>query len=246
MTHPSATSPGAGSPGVTGADARAVVLARVRAALATPGTHHPRADGPARTTTGFAVPTDRAAVLDLFAERVEDYRATVDRVGVGEVSERVAAVLAAHADTVSSLAVPDGLDPQWLDRLDPLVASGLVLRHERDLGTAHEGPDGVEGIDAVITSATVGIATTGTFVLDHGPGQGARRLTLLPDLHLCVVRADQVVADVPEATTRLRDSIEAGRALTWVSGPSATSDIELDRVEGVHGPRVLHVLLTDG
>ena len=90
-----------------------------------------------------------------------------------------------------------------------------------------------------MTRARVGIAETGTIVLDHGRGQGRRAITLVPDHHVCVVDADQVVADVPDAF----DVVGGAGVLTWISGPSATSDIELDRVEGVHGPRRLHVIV---
>jgi len=101
----------------------------------------------------------------------------------------------------------------------------------------------LDQLDGALTGCAVAIAETGTFVLDGGVGQGRRALTLVPDLHICVVREDQVVGLVPEAVIQLEEAVRAGRPLTFVSGPSATSDIELDRVEGVHGPRVLHVVL---
>jgi L-lactate dehydrogenase complex protein LldG len=103
----------------------------------------------------------------------------------------------------------------------------------------------LDGVEAVVTSAVVGIAVTGTIVLDHTEGQGRRALTLVPDLHVCVLTADQIVGDVPEAVARLGPSVSAGRPLTWVSGPSATVDIELIRVHGVHGPRTLRVVLVE-
>lgn len=221
--------------------ARDEVLARVRAALATPGTHHPRVDGPPATGGGLAVPTDRAEILDLFVERVEDYRAVVERVRESDLPAAVASALDVHHAT--SVVAPTGLDVSWLDAAR---SAGVTVSMEMEINDS-DRPNAtkLDAIAGAVTTATVAIAVTGTIVLDHGPGQGPRALTLVPDLHVCIVRAEQVVADVPEATTALGDSVRAGRPLTWVSGPSATSDIELERVEGVHGPRTLHVLVVD-
>lgn len=170
-----------------------------------------------------------AGALDLLAERIEDYRATVTRVGaVEDVAEAVAHLLAG----AERIAVPPGLDARWLDGVD----GNLV--HDGD--PAPLTADRLDGVDAVVTGCAVAIAETGTLVLDAGdPAQGRRLLTLVPDHHVCVVLAAVVVGTVPEALARL----EPTHPLTFVSGPSATSDIELERVEGVHGPRRLDVVL---
>lgn len=214
-------------------NAREEILARVRAALATPGTHHARTDGPP-SLPGEPVPTDPDAIRELFAERVADYRAVVEQVGPTGLVAVVVAALGTHGTT--SVVVPAGLDE---DMVAAIADAGIAVTREPEATESGQ----LDRVDGVVTTATVGIATTGTIVLDHGPGQGRRALSLVPDLHVCIVRTDDVVADVPEAVARLRPSIEAGRPLTWISGPSATSDIELDRVEGVHGPRTLHVVL---
>jgi L-lactate dehydrogenase complex protein LldG len=161
---------------------------------------------------------DRGDLVALFEERVSDYRAIVTRCAADEVEAVVADVLGA-----ARAVVPAGLG---------LEVPGAVAD---DGFSAAE----LDGYDAVVTRAAVGIAETGTIVLDHGPDQGRRAISLVPDLHVCVVAADQVVADVPDAIALL----DPARPLTWISGPSATSDIELDRVEGVHGPRTLRVVL---
>ncbi|MGH3729813.1 MAG: LutC/YkgG family protein [Micromonosporaceae bacterium] len=164
-------------------------------------------------------------LVKLFAARVADYQATVHRVAPADLPSAVAEALAGSA----SLAVPADVPAGWLADYP-----GVVRRDDPPLPV-----DVLDATDAVLTGAALGIAETGTVVLDAGAHQGRRALTLIPDRHVCVVRADQVVADVPDAITQL----DPVRPLTWISGPSATSDIELDRVEGVHGPRTLVVLL---
>lgn len=183
---------------------------------------------PAEHRYGVAAPVDDVA--GLFVERVEDYRAVVRRVGPDALTDAVADALASSARVV----IPPGLPREWLAALDGVE---VVV----DDGTLSAGD--LDAVDAVVTAAAVGIAVTGTVVLDHGADQGRRALSLVPDRHVCVVQETQLVGDVPEAVARLRDAVLEGRPLTWVSGPSATSDIELQRVEGVHGPRALHVLL---
>jgi len=190
--------------------AREEILGHVRRALAS-------ADRSA-VTVPRSYRMQRAANLDLFVERVADYGAVVVRSSADEVQARIAEALPPH----SRVVVPEGL---------PWQVPGAV---PDDGLSAQE----LDQVDAVVTGATIGIAETGTIVLSHGSGQGRRALTLVPDLHVCVVLAGQVVADVPDAVTLL----DPTHPTTWISGPSATSDIELNRVEGVHGPRTLHVL----
>ena len=192
--------------------AREEILARVRAATAG------AASVPAPPPVRAGDPASGATLLDLFAERVADYRAVVERCTPDELAGRVAAAVEGRV-----AVVPQGLG---VEVPGAVVDTGL---------TALE----LDEVDAVVTEATVGVAETGTIVLEHGAGQGRRALTLVPDLHVCVVRTDQVVPDVPDAVALL----DPVRPQTWISGPSATSDIELDRVEGVHGPRSLHVIL---
>ncbi len=168
-------------------------------------------------------------VVALFAERAADYRAVVERIPAGDVPAAIARVL-----TAGTFVVPAGLPPDWLARL-PADSPDAVL-------TGDDPPLSAQALDAVagvLTGCAVAIAETGTIVLDHGPGQGRRALTLVPDFHLVVVRQDQIAADLAGAISRL----DPARPHTLVSGPSATSDIELVRVEGVHGPRTLHVLI---
>ncbi|MEF2279450.1 lactate utilization protein C [Deinococcus sp. YIM 134068] len=169
-----------------------------------------------------------AEVVEQFAEFAAEYRANVVRVDAGRLPEAIRAALLVHGN--ERAVVPHDLPEEWLP-------AGLAVT--RDI----TGVTDLTPFQAVITGAAVAIAESGTVVLDHGPGQGRRALTLVPDHHLCVVREMQVVDSLPEAVARLRESVLAGQPLTWISGPSATSDIELSRVEGVHGPRVLDILL---
>lgn len=198
--------------------AREEILGRVRAALGTAD----RADS--TVPRGYRSTAYDGSLVDLFMARVEDYRAVVTRCSSSEVADRIRAALG----SASVVMVPSGFDYPVDDALN------LDALHDQGQRAAE-----LDAVDAVVTSASVGIAVTGTLVLEHGPGQGRRALTLVPDLHVCVLRADQVVYGVPDAVALL----DPGRPQTWISGPSATSDIELSRVEGVHGPRNLHVIV---
>lgn len=166
-------------------------------------------------------------LTELFAERAGEYRAEVASLPVQELSRTIGTELASRQ--AGSVVVPTDLDPQWLT-----TVTSRVIKDSPQLS-----PTDIDRIDAVITASAAAIAMTGTIVLDGGAGQGRRAISLVPDLHICVVRAADIVGTVPEALPLL----DAGRPLTWISGPSATSDIELDRVEGVHGPRHLVILV---
>ena len=203
-------------------NAREEILRRIERVTPTRPAAEVAADH-ARIDRGYLRRHHDAGVLDLFAERVADYRASVLRVPAAEVAAAVAERLAARRGTYG---VPSDLPREWTSE----VTAALV--HDPSVAA-------LDGLAGAVTGCAAAIAETGTIVLDHGAGQGPRALSLVPDYHLIVVRAAQVAADVPEALERL----DPARPLTFVSGPSATSDIELSRVEGVHGPRTLDVLV---
>jgi len=209
--------------------AREEILARVRAALA-------GAPEPPEVPRDYAVRLggpefeSRADVVALFTERVADYRASVRHVAADELGTAVAAAL--WGREAKRIVVPSDLPYGWLAELDGVQA--LADSSALD-------PPVLADLDGVVTGCAVAIAQTGTVVLDGGRAQGRRLLSLVPDYHLCVVHVDQIVGTVPEAIDRL----DPYRPLTWISGPSATSDIELSRVEGVHGPRTLEVLVVE-
>lgn len=200
-------------------DARSAILTRVREALgsaqAQPIVRDYRRDGE----------RDAAARVDLFAERAADYRAEVIRVDAGAVAPRIAEIVGGR-----TFGIPSGLPKAW----QPAGAT-----EDNQLST--EELDGLEG---VVTGCTVAIAETGTLILAGRAHEGRRALTLVPDTHVCIVEADQIIETVPEAFVALGGF--ARHPLTFISGPSATSDIELKRVEGVHGPRNLIIVIVEG
>jgi L-lactate dehydrogenase complex protein LldF len=233
----------ASEPAGRGRDARADVLHRIREALrdAAPG------DIPRDYRTEDAREGDE--IVDLFAERVAEYRATVHRVRESEVAEVVERI--ARDAGAKRIGIPADLPSEWRPGGGAPQSESGGFRGESAGGARIELVEDdslsvpqLDELDGALTGCAVAIAEAGAFVLDAGPGQGRRALSLVPDLHVCVIREDQVVGLVPEAVARLEEAVRAGRPLTFVAGPSATSDIELDRVEGVHGPRVLHVVVT--
>ncbi|MEU4477984.1 LUD domain-containing protein [Micromonospora sp. NPDC023966] len=197
-------------------NARELILGRIRAAFGEPP--------PAPAAVPRDVRSAGAAVdLEVLVRRLTDYRATVHRCTDDEVAQVVDQVLGGRR-----VVIPPGLPRHWLPAT---VAATADENHAAEQ---------IDDMDGVVTAAAVAIAETGTIILDAAPDQGRRVISLVPDVHVCVLRADQVVATVPDALAR----VDPHRPLTWISGPSATSDIELNRVEGVHGPRNLHVVIT--
>ncbi|GGQ77567.1 LutC/YkgG family protein [Streptomyces asoensis] len=205
------------------------ILGRVRRALAdVPRDDTPYGEAVARDYLREHGARDTAATVELLAENLTEYRALVHRCAEGELPAVLARLLAERR--AATVLVPPGLDETWLARSDVARVADL----------AGSGAHELDRVDSVVTACAVAVAETGTIVLDGGPDQGRRRITLVPDHHICVVRVpEQVVSSVPQALERL----DPLRPSTWISGPSATSDIELDRVEGVHGPRTLEVVL---
>jgi L-lactate dehydrogenase complex protein LldG len=195
------------------------ILARVRIAL---GPSPVAAEIPREYRQAGTLPHD--GIVDLFCERVAEYQATVQRVPAASLAATVRDILGGAARIGVPLGFPDlGLD--------------VITDDSLSIGE-------LDTLDAVITGSALAIADTGTIILDSGPSSGRRALTLIPDHHVCVVDAATIVPSVPDAIAQLAGAAAEGRPITLISGPSATSDIELDRVEGVHGPRRLDVLVT--
>ena len=202
--------------------ARDEVLGRVRAAIA-PARAAPDRSVPEEIPREYRTRSDDG--VEQFIDRLHHYQARTHWIPAGELDDTVRAILDDRG--VRRIAVPDGIPDNWVDHLE-------LLRDERVLDAKT-----LDAVDGVITTCTLAIAQSGTIVLDGGPGMGRRILSLVPDYHLCVVRADQLVGSLPEAIGKL----DPTRPLTFISGPSATVDIEMVRVRGVHGPRRLDVVL---
>lgn len=216
--------------------AREEILGRVRAALSdvtASGAPVTSVEREYRTSGPLAVGSDEA--VEMLVDRLVDYRATVHHAVDDAAVARAVAEIVHGLPRASSIVVPSGIDRSWLAAL-PTSVEVLDDSREHPM-TALE----LDEVDAVITASRVSVADTGTIVLDGEPDQGRRAVTLVPDVHVCVVRRDQVVETVPEGVAILAEHPD--RPQTWISGPSATSDIELSRVEGVHGPRTLHVVI---
>lgn len=217
----------------TEANAKETILWRVRRATRDVPENERPEDVPVERGYVKADTSPREEIVVRFAERAAEYKATVNRVKEDELPAAIEEALKLRG--VAQLVVPPGLPDGW-------VPEGIEAL--RDAARPRLTNEELDGADGVLTGCALAIAQTGTIVLDSGEAQGRRALTLLPDYHLCVVREDQIVGLVPEAFAGLEETVKGeGRAILFISGPSATSDIELNRVEGVHGPRTLEVLI---
>lgn len=208
--------------------ARDEILTRIRQAIGSTGSGRDERSGVGYRQVGDS---PRSHVLELFLDRLRDYGVAVTRVSSDDLANAVR--LAVEARGARSLALPPDLPRE-------LLPQGPSYLWDEAASLAE-----IAGTDGVITGCALAIAETGTIVMDGGRRQGRRVLSLLPDYHLCIIESAQVVELVPEAVAALRPSLGAGAPVTFISGPSATSDIELIRVEGVHGPRTLEVLLVE-
>ncbi len=214
--------------------AREEVLARIRAAhAAAPPPDLPYASVSRDYLTSSDLSED--ALVERLVDRLQDYKALVRRCSPADLPDVAAAALRERG--VRRLVVPAGMDPTWLAALDAAVQVFVDDPEAGDPLTVAT----LDTLDGVVSGCAVAVAETGTLILDGSAGQGRRVTSLIPDYHLCVVLPGQVVADVPQAVRAL----EITRPTTMISGPSATSDIELNRVEGVHGPRTLEVLVVE-
>jgi L-lactate dehydrogenase complex protein LldG len=218
-------------------DMRALIQKRIRAALADvpadeqPGdVAVPREYRTSRHGDGAPHARQHTRLVDLFMERARDHRAEVFRSTDSAASGLIADLLTRQG--ISKLVVPPGFPDSYLSGAEHQA----LLRDDPPLSVA-----ALDAAHGVITTCADAVADTGTIILDAGPGQGRRGLTLLPDYHLCLIRAGEIAASVPDAIRRL----DPGRPLTLISGPSATSDIENTRIEGVHGPRTLHIIVIE-
>lgn len=211
-------------------DTRTAMLQRIRAAVAAGEPANPAPPIPRDYQRSGTHPAGSAVVVELLTDRLVDYQAHVQHCTADRVAGAVAEILSGTA----SIVIPPGLPADITAGCGDTRATVTVDRDPEPLT-----PQQLDGIEVVVTAARVAIAVTGTIILDAAPDQGRRAITLVPDRHLVVLRAEQIVETVPEGIARLTPTA----ALTLISGPSATSDIELSRVEGVHGPRNLHVLI---
>jgi L-lactate dehydrogenase complex protein LldG len=203
---------------------------RIRTALRDVPAHETPHDTPIpRTYLRAHTPDDPHTLTNLLAENLTDYHAHVHHATPAQLPATINRLLIAHGST--TLGTPPDLPPDWLAQI-------ATVRLVTDTPTL--SATDLDHLDTVLTGCALAIAETGTIVLDTGPTQGRRALTLLPDHHICIVHApEQLVASVPLALPKL----DPTRPQTWISGPSATSDIELHRIEGVHGPRTLDVII---